>query len=170
MFLPLFSAPSQGEGFQLGRRAQTHNQSKNSSDHRDPWVRLLHREVEENARARGHQAVSAEKTLLAGIGSALTIAGSITKATNGPRLLLSKLGWDLPPGVEDIGLAGLDMARVGTHLTAWSDLANDPEAATEDQVLALAQLADRTSRRTRRRRSTIERQPRELPKFACVPG
>jgi hypothetical protein len=86
--------------------------------------------------------VSAEKTLLAGIGSALTIAGSITKATNGPRLLLSKLGWDLPPGVEDIGLAGLDMARVGTHLTAWSDLANDSEAATEDQVLALAQLAD----------------------------
>ncbi|HEX6731664.1 MAG TPA: DUF6603 domain-containing protein [Pyrinomonadaceae bacterium] len=86
--------------------------------------------------------MSAEKTLLAGIGSVLTIAGSITKATNGPRLLLAKLGWDLPPGVDDIGLAGLDMARVGAHLTEWSDLANDPEVATEDQVIALAQLAD----------------------------
>src|SRR4029453_11238911 len=86
--------------------------------------------------------MSAEKTLLAGIGSALTIAGSITKAINGPRLLLAKLGWDLPPGVEDIGLAGLDIARVGTHLTDWSNLASNPEAATEDEVIALAQLAD----------------------------
>ena len=86
--------------------------------------------------------MSAEKTLLAGIGSALTIAGSITKAINGPRLLLAKLGWDLPPGVEDIGLAGLDIARVGTHLTDWSNLASNPEAATEDEVIALARLAD----------------------------
>ena len=86
--------------------------------------------------------MSAEKTLLAGIGSALTIAGSITKATNGPRVLLAKLGWDLPPGVDDIGLAALDLARVGTHLTEWSDLASNPEAATEDQEIALAQLAD----------------------------
>ncbi|MCM3874150.1 MAG: hypothetical protein ND895_25970, partial [Pyrinomonadaceae bacterium] len=94
------------------------------------------------ARARGHQAVSAERTLLAGIASALTIAGSITKAVNGPRVLLAKLGWDLPPGVDDIGLAGLDMARVGTRLTAWSDLAGDPEASTADQAIALAELAD----------------------------
>ncbi|MFY4727783.1 DUF6603 domain-containing protein, partial [Nitrospira sp. BLG_2] len=86
--------------------------------------------------------MSAEKTLLAGIGSALTIAGSIAKFTDGPRLLLAKLGWDLPPGVEDIGLAGLDMERVGVQLTKWSDLARDPVAAAEDQALALAQLAD----------------------------
>ena len=39
--------------------------------------------------------MSAEQTLLAGIGSALTIAGSITKAVNGPRVFLAKLGWDL---------------------------------------------------------------------------
>ena len=57
-------------------------------------------------------------------------------------MLLAKLGWDLPPGVDDIGLAGLDMARVGTRLTEWSDLASNPDAATEDQVIALAQLAD----------------------------
>ncbi|MCM3906013.1 MAG: hypothetical protein ND866_30380, partial [Pyrinomonadaceae bacterium] len=86
--------------------------------------------------------MSAERTLLAGIASALTIAGSIAKLTNGPRVLLAKLGWDLPAGVDDIGLAGLDMARVGTRLTEWSDLAGDPDASTEDQALALAQLAD----------------------------
>ena len=86
--------------------------------------------------------MSAEKTLLAGIASALTLAGSITQVTNGPRLLLAKLGWDLPPGVDDIGLAGLDMARVGTRLTEWSELASNPDTATEDQVIALAQLAD----------------------------
>lgn len=86
--------------------------------------------------------MSAEKTLLAGIASALTLAGSITKATNGPRLLLAKLGWDLPPGADDIGLAALDMERVGTHLTQWSELASNPDVPTEDQVNTLAQLAD----------------------------
>ena len=71
--------------------------------------------------------MSAEHTLLAGIASVLTAAGSIAKVTGGPRLLLAKLGWDLPPGVDDIGLAGLNMERVGTRLTAWATLEADPE-------------------------------------------
>lgn len=78
--------------------------------------------------------MSAERTLLAGIASALTIAGSITKVVNGPRVLLAKLGWDLPAGVDDIGLAGLDMARVGTRLTEWSELAGDPDAFARCRV------------------------------------
>ena len=86
--------------------------------------------------------MSAEKTLLAGIGSALTVVGSITKATNGPRVLLAKLGWDLPPGVDDIGLAVLDIERVGMPLTEWAELANNPDAPTEDQVIALSKVAD----------------------------
>ena len=86
--------------------------------------------------------MSAERTLLAGIASALTIGGSIAKLTNGPRVLLAKLGWDLPPGIDDIGLAGLDMDRVGTRLTEWTNLAGDSEASTEDQAIALAELAD----------------------------
>jgi hypothetical protein len=57
--------------------------------------------------------MSAERTLLAGIASVLTAARTIAKLADGPRVLLAKLGWDLPPGVDDIGLAGLDMARVG---------------------------------------------------------
>ena len=86
--------------------------------------------------------MSAERTLLAGIASALTIGGSIAKLTNGPRVLLAKLGWDLPAGIDDIGLAGLDMDRVGTRLTEWTNLAGDSEASTEDQAIALAELAD----------------------------
>ena len=86
--------------------------------------------------------MSIERTLLAGIASVLTVAGSIAKITGGPRVLLAKLGWDLPPGVDDIGLAGLDIARVGTRLTRWTTLAADPDTSTADQALALAELAE----------------------------
>ena len=86
--------------------------------------------------------MSAEKALLSGIASALTLAGSVTKQTNGPRTLLAKLGWDLPPGVEDIGLAALEIERVGTELTHWSELASNPDTPAEDQAIALAKLAD----------------------------
>ena len=86
--------------------------------------------------------MSAERTLLAGIASVLTVAGSIAKISNGPRVLLAKLGWDLPQGIDDIGLAGLDMARVGTRLTTWATRAADPEASSDEQAVALADLAE----------------------------
>ena len=86
--------------------------------------------------------MSAERTLLAGIASVLTVAGSIAKVVDGPRVLLAKLGWDLPRGVDDIGLASLDMARVGTRLTTWTTLEADPEASTDDRAVALAELAE----------------------------
>jgi hypothetical protein len=86
--------------------------------------------------------LSAERTLLAGIASVLTAAGSIAKLADGPRVLLAKLGWDLPQGVDDIGLAVLDMARVGDRLTAWSAREADPDASSDDRALALAELAE----------------------------
>lgn len=85
--------------------------------------------------------MSAERTLLAGIAAVLTAAGTIAKLADGPRVLLAKLGWDLPAGVDDIGLAGLDMARVGDRLTAWTALEADPNASGDDRALALAELA-----------------------------
>lgn len=84
--------------------------------------------------------MSAEQKLLAGIASALTAAGAVAKINGGPRYLLSKLGWDLPQGVEDIGFAGLGMERVGVQLTNWLTL-TEAEASTEEQALALAELA-----------------------------
>ena len=86
--------------------------------------------------------MSLERTLLAGIAAVLTAAGSIAKVADGPRVLLAKLGWDLPPGVDDIGLASLDLARVGDRLSAWTRLAAEPDAPAGDQALALGELAD----------------------------
>jgi hypothetical protein len=86
--------------------------------------------------------MSAERTLLAGIAAVLTAAGSIAKLADGPRVLLAKLGWDLPRGVDDIGLASLDMARVGERLASWSALEADPNASGDDRALALAELAE----------------------------
>src|SRR2546426_637895 len=85
--------------------------------------------------------MSAEQTLLAGIASVLTAAGAVGKVNGGPRVFLAKLGWDLPQGVSDIGLAGLDLERVGTKLTEWMTLAADPESSSEDEALALLELA-----------------------------
>ncbi|HMF92866.1 MAG TPA: DUF6603 domain-containing protein [Vicinamibacterales bacterium] len=42
----------------------------------------------------------------------LKVVGAITSADGGPRALLATLGWDVPPGVTDIGLAQLDFSRV----------------------------------------------------------
>jgi hypothetical protein len=85
--------------------------------------------------------LSTEKTLLAAVGSLLTAVGSLVRLIDGPRILLAKLGWDLPPGVDDIGLAGLDLARVGDRLTAWINLAADPNSLTDEEALALGELA-----------------------------
>src|SRR6478752_547500 len=56
--------------------------------------------------------MSVERTLLAGVASVLTAAGAVGKLPDGPRTLLRSLGWDLPPGVDDIGLASLDIGDV----------------------------------------------------------
>src|SRR5919109_4576756 len=86
--------------------------------------------------------MSVERTLLAGVASALTAAGAIARLEDGPRALLGALGWDLPPGVDDIGLAALDVGRVGERLAVWNQLASDPvESSDEDVAVALAELA-----------------------------
>ena len=85
--------------------------------------------------------MSVERTLLAGVATVLTAAGAVGKVPDGPRTLLRSLGWDLPPGVDDIGLAALDLGDVGQRLTAWTELAADPEADEGDEAAALAELA-----------------------------
>jgi hypothetical protein len=42
----------------------------------------------------------------------LKVVGAVTSADGGPRTLLATLGWDLPPGAADIGLAQLDFSDV----------------------------------------------------------
>jgi hypothetical protein len=85
--------------------------------------------------------VSVERTVLAGVAVALTAVGSIGSLPDGPRRLLASLGWDLPPGVDDIGLAGLSLGTVGERLTAAVEVADDPAADEAAEAEALAQLA-----------------------------
>ncbi|OAI44437.1 hypothetical protein AYO43_09125 [Nitrospira sp. SCGC AG-212-E16] len=45
-------------------------------------------------------------------GRLLKFVAAIVGADSGPRKLIGALGWDLPPGVEDIGLAALDISTL----------------------------------------------------------
>lgn len=85
--------------------------------------------------------MSVERRLLAGVGSVLAAVGSVAALPEGPRLLLRSLGWDLPPSVDDVGLAALDLGEVGRRLTIWTELASDPESDEGDAAGALAELA-----------------------------
>ena len=42
--------------------------------------------------------------------------GQIVSISQGARTLLRVLGWDTPPGVDDIGLAALDIGDLATKL------------------------------------------------------
>lgn len=46
------------------------------------------------------------------VGQLLKVVGAITGADQGPQQLLATLGWDLPPGVADIGLASVDFSSL----------------------------------------------------------
>jgi hypothetical protein len=68
----------------------------------------------------------------------------------GPAQLLRLLGWDLPPGVRDIGLARLDLSTLADRLeqldhTLASGTADDLEiaAAYVELAVAVAQALDR---------------------------
>src|SRR5262245_24147582 len=50
------------------------------------------------------------------VANLLKVVGAVTGAPDGPRELLDTLGWDLPPGVTDIGLAQLDFAALAQSL------------------------------------------------------
>ena len=86
--------------------------------------------------------MSVERTLLAGVAAVLTAAGSIAKIAGGPRVLLAKLGWDLPSSADDIGLAGLDMARVGTRQNKVSGWETETRIPCLDTRLKLARALD----------------------------
>jgi hypothetical protein len=86
--------------------------------------------------------MSVERTLAAGLGAMLAAVSAAVRLPDGPRKLLAALGWDLPPGVDDIGLAALDLGAVGDRLTAWARLAAAESPSTEDELVAVAELAE----------------------------
>ena len=50
------------------------------------------------------------------VGQLLKFVGAVTGAKDGPEELLASLGWDLPPGVRDIGLASVDFSSLSQCL------------------------------------------------------
>lgn len=68
--------------------------------------------------------------------------GSIAGDAVIARDLLALLGWALPPGIDDIGLTQLDVARLAQCLDALSELRSQEEADAADLAIAVAQVAD----------------------------
>ena len=48
------------------------------------------------------------------------VAGMLAQ-DGGPRTFVNSLGWELPPGVDDLGLAALDLTAVVTKFDALDE-------------------------------------------------
>ena len=75
-------------------------------------------------------------------GGAVAALGSISKRAKAAQQLLALLGWDLPPGVNDIGLAQLDVALLATRLDELTTLRSQPGVSDADLALAIAGVVD----------------------------
>jgi hypothetical protein len=73
------------------------------------------------------------------LGSALSDIGSTLSRPRGPKELLALLGWDLPPGADDIGLAALDFTALITAAEAL-DAAISSGASDTDIETAFVQV------------------------------
>ena len=75
----------------------------------------------------------------AGIGRLLSTLDAIHGSVEEARALLKLLGWDLPPGLNDIGLAALDLEDFLTKLEAVLDAS---EAEWNDDLAMAGRIAD----------------------------
>src|SRR5262245_3900378 len=71
------------------------------------------------------------------VGQLLKFVGAIAGADEGPEALLASLGWDLPPGVRDIGLASVDFSS----LSATLDRLQEAISTDADSAVIAAQFA-----------------------------
>lgn len=75
--------------------------------------------------------------LLASVLRALDeVSGDVESA----RVLLALLGWDLPPGVRDIGLAQLDVSAVAARLDELVELRSQEEPSDVDVAAAVGEV------------------------------
>jgi hypothetical protein len=78
-------------------------------------------------------------------GRLLKLLGMVVSADGGPRGLLNSLGWDLPPGVEDIGLAAIDLTALSAKIDRLEEALSTGVSALEldgkfaDVLVALEQ-------------------------------
>ena len=74
------------------------------------------------------------------LASAVRALGRVSGDVRAAGQLLALLGWTLPPGVDDIGLASLDVATVAARLDALTALRSREDASDLEQAAAVAEL------------------------------
>ena len=87
------------------------------------------------------------------LATAVRALGKVSADAQAAGQLLALLGWELPPGVDDIGLSQLDVSNVAARLDALVELRSHEEtselelaAATAEVVAALADALDNLRR------------------------
>ena len=75
----------------------------------------------------------------AGIGRLLSSLDAIQGDVEEARALLKLLGWELPPGIQDIGLAALDLS---TFLTKLDAVLSASDAEWNDELAMAGRIAD----------------------------
>ena len=87
------------------------------------------------------------------LGNATAALDDVNGSAMAATQILALLGWAPPPGVEDIGLAQLDVSVVGARLDELSELRSQENASDADLALAVAAVVDGGGRRLRRHRA-----------------
>lgn len=77
-------------------------------------------------------------TLTTELGSLMSALKTLLQGVDQTKALLNSLGWELPPGVDDLGLTGLDLAA---FLTALDAVVNSTEAELDDELLMAERIA-----------------------------
>ena len=99
------------------------------------------------------------------LGNATAALDDVNGSAMAATQVLALLGWAPPPGVDDIGLAQLDVSIIGARLDELSELRSQENASDADLALGdcrggrgscrrLRGASTRSSTRSRRRRST----------------
>jgi hypothetical protein len=74
------------------------------------------------------------------LGEIAAALGPVSGDVGVAQQLLAVLGWDLPPGVSDIGLAQLDVAAIATRLRTLAELRSRADASDLDVAAAFGEV------------------------------
>ena len=73
------------------------------------------------------------------IGQILSFLAELHGKIDQAKALINLLGWELPPGVEDIGLASLDL---GDFLEKLDAVIGAPDEEWEDELAMLVRIGE----------------------------
>lgn len=79
------------------------------------------------------------QTLTEEIGEVMAQLNQLVQATAGTKTFVNALGWELPPGVDDIGLTAIDFSNL---LAKLKIVVESSEAESEDELLMAVRIAD----------------------------